>query len=111
MLVGWHNATTSDDLDQPNNCVDEYVADDTSNKTISNRVGEGHNGEGDERGKRISEVKPIDFLSSRCHHRANDNQGATCGPRRDGSKDWSEEDRDEEADTSDHGCDTGLATL
>lgn len=111
VLVVWNNAAAGDLFDDPDKAVDEDVTAYTTDEAIGNRVGEGHECEGDEGGNGITHVPPVNLGDGADHHGSHENQHAAGGPRGDGSEDGSEEDGDEEADTGDHGSQTGLASL
>lgn len=111
LLVLGHDATSGNLLDGPDEGVNEHVHADTSDKTVGNRVGEGHEGNAHEGGNGVAHVLPVDIRHSADHHRADQDKDAAGGPRGNRSKDGSEENGDEEAEASRHGCKTSLATL
>jgi hypothetical protein len=72
LLIGRHNATTINGLDEPDRGVDDHVRNDTSNQTVGIRVGERHNSQRNENEKGVSDVFPIDVLGSGSHHCTDD---------------------------------------
>lgn len=111
LLVVWNNATTSTNLDEPDENVDGDVGDDATDETVGDRVGERHDGESEESWESVAKVFPIDVLCSLAHHATNNDQGTAGSPWWDRGKDWREEDGDKEAETGNHGSDTSLTTL
>ena len=111
VLVRGNNATSRSLLDDKDKGVDEDIRADTGNESVCNRVGEGHNGDGEERGNGISHILPIDVLGRLCHKRSDNDKRASCGPRRNRCEYRGEEDGDEETESSEHSSETGLATL
>jgi len=95
-LVGWHNAATRRLLDDEHHCVDKDVRADTGDKTIGDRVCEGHDRDREERRDRVPRVAPVDVLGSLSHERSDDDKCAASCPRWNGGEDWREEDGDEE---------------
>jgi len=111
LLVHWDNLATRSLLDEPDGGVDEDVRHDTSDKTISDGVGERHDGDGEESGNSITHVSPVDVGSCLGHQRTNDDKSTSSSPWGNGGKDGGEEDGNEEADTGDHGGNTSLTAL
>jgi hypothetical protein len=106
-----HNASTRSLLDEPDGGVDDDVRADTGNQTVGNRVSERHNRNREEGGDSITHVAPVNIFGRLGHQRANNDQCASSGPRWNRSEDWRKEYGDEEANTSEHGGKTSLATL
>lgn len=111
IIVGRHNASAARNLDEPNNSVEQHVGADSSNQTISDRVRERHDGDGEESWHRITHVPPVDLSNCADHHRADKDQNAASGPRGDRCKNRREEDGDEEADAGNHRSQSSLSTL
>ena len=65
----------------------------------------------DEGGNSVTDVGPIDLGSVGSHHRTDDDQSRTGGPRGERGEDGSEEDGDKEHKSCYHRGDTGFTTL
>ena len=111
VLVGRHNPATGSLLDYPDNGVDEDVGADTADQAVGNRVGEGHQGDGNKGGDGIANIVPVDVASFLSHLGADDDERAASCPWWNRSKDRGEENSDEKAEAGHHGSDTSAATF
>ena len=97
LLVGWYNASSGDDFDEPDSGVDEHVRDNATDQAVSDGVGEWHNSQSDESWESISKVLPVNVLCGLAHHSTNDNESTSGSPWWDGGEDWCKENGNEEA--------------
>lgn len=111
LLVRRHDPASRRYFDDGDERVEDDVGDDTRDEAVGDTVSEGHDGEGDEGGYRVTGITPIDFGGSFAHHGPNQYQGAASGPGRDGCEDWGEEYRDEEADPGEDGGEACLTAF
>ena len=111
ILVGRLNASARSLFNHPHNHIQRDVAEDARDKPVGDAVGERHDGDGQEGRDRIAVVLPVDFRRGFGHQGADNDQGAPCGPGRDGGEDGSKEDGDEEADACHAGCEACLAAF
>jgi len=111
LLIGGNDSSTARNLNQPDSGVDDHVADDTCNQAVRDAVCERHHSQCDEGGEGVAEIAPVDVLRGHGHHGPDNDERAARGPGWDGCKDRREENGDEEADSSRHSCETGLAAF
>lgn len=111
ILVWWDNTTARCNLNEPDRSVDEEVGADTGNQAIGDRVGKGHDCNGEESRDGIAQVTPVDVLGRSSHERTDNDERAASGPGRNRGKDGREEDGYEEAETRKHGSKSSLASL
>lgn len=97
--------------DDPGKAVQDDVADDASDETVRDGVGEWHDGDCEEGGNGVAVISPVDVLRCLGHQRTDDDKGAARSPWREGSKDWCKEDGNEEAKAGHHACDASHSTL
>lgn len=111
LVTVWHNAALGGLAKDERNGVEDHIGDDTGDKTVGDRVGEGHGGQADEGGESVSGVVPVDVDDGLHHHGSDEDQSTASGPWWDRGKDGRKEDGDEEADTGEHGSKTSLAAF
>mmetsp|Transcript_6185 Transcript_6185/g.19122 ORF Transcript_6185/g.19122 Transcript_6185/m.19122 type:complete len:602 (-) Transcript_6185:294-2099(-) len=99
-------------LQQPAEEPQENLDDDASDDAVGNRVGQGHDNDGDEGRNGGARVKPVDVACMLKHERAHKDDGRAGGVRRDGRKDGRQKHGDGKAGgdhSGSHACAPALA--
>jgi hypothetical protein len=110
-LVGGNDPAARGLLDDVDERVDDDVRADTGNQTVGDRVGEGHDGDGEECRDSVAHVLPVDVLGRLSHEGTDNDERTSGGPWRDRGENRREEDGDEEGETSEHRSETSLSSF